>query len=187
MPRQFSSDLPERPEGEEQPLPPLASISFTLDGEEFRCLGPGNAWHMSELARQAAAGDGLATLSLMAQSMYEALGPAEYQRMQEHIEEHKTPDETLTAIMEYVNEEALALAEADAGRPTGPRGRSSTGRPPRARQMSRVISLQRGTVIISEEGEEGLPPRMPQDHRAPGGKQRPGRTGQKGRASAATG
>src|SRR5690348_8957858 len=112
--REFSSTTT----SSEQTGTPLDSIKFTLDGVEFTCNGQSaSSFKISEMARQFRDGDDAAALAITAESFLMILGQEEYDRFVAHVLEHKTPDEVLQELGEYLGDETRKLTEAEADRP----------------------------------------------------------------------
>jgi hypothetical protein len=89
---------------------PLAGVSFALDGETFTCQGRWSQLRFSDLvrrARDAAGGDPLAQLVIVAETFLMLLGPDEYDRFAHHVAGHGTTEQTVTAIVEHLNEQIV--------------------------------------------------------------------------------
>jgi hypothetical protein len=135
---------------------PLEGLSFTLDGQTFRCEGNLSVLEVAELARVAASDSEMgeaAKLGLIAEQFRAAFGPAEYARFRQHCQgvpgkREPTPNSVLLTILGDLNAEIQAAVEEAAGRPTQQPSPSGTGEPDRAEQISRVISLQTGDVTV---------------------------------------
>lgn len=147
MTKQFTS----KPAGGQQEATPLAGLSFELDGETFTCEGQVKVFRLSAMTRAARSGDQEALAAIMAESLFMALGEAEYARFYEHTDAHDTPDETVIEIMNWLNEQAEAKAAQQAGRPTKRRPSSPGGPQGREDRMSRVISLASGDVTVVKD------------------------------------
>jgi hypothetical protein len=152
----FSSDWPD----DYEPMPnPLAGIQFTLDGDIFRCLGKLDLLDRSELSMLAMSSMDVRSpqaVGLVAQFLQLAFGPSEYLRFKAHIRANDTPDDTTLAILGAISELVSSDVEAETGRPTGPRSRSSAGQPAREERVSRVISLQGGTVEVVPDSDSRI-------------------------------
>jgi hypothetical protein len=144
---EFSSDVP----GSENPL---KDVVVPLDGVEFRCEGQLSILDLSELAAKAiddATADAAEAASYY-QTLLQSFGPAEYARFKRHVHDHKTPDEVVVKIIQYLNEQVQANIERMTARPTEPSSSSSGGREGPAEQPVRSISADRRSVKVVEEG-----------------------------------
>jgi hypothetical protein len=154
----FSSDVPSQD--------PLAGVAIDLDGERFECLGRLSILDMSELAMlsitpgvsdSAEAGSIYRTLWL-------AFGADEFARLRAHIDEHRTPDETVIGILQYINEAIQENVERITARPTKPSSTSSPGLEGKDELPVRRISLSAGTV---ESGDQAQEPKQPKARTKP--------------------
>lgn len=146
--REFSS---KRKAGEKPEPNPLEGVSFTLDGETFKCEGKLDLLDKSELAALAIAGQDITSphgTAMLSQFLSMAFGGREYIRFKMHTRLHDTPDEILFEILQGITEEIGIFTEAQTGRPFVPPSSSSATQPEPGERISRLISLQTGDVQI---------------------------------------
>lgn len=120
---------------------------FELDGVKFTCAGGLTALDISELAEVAELGvdtEDPRAAAAIAKFFRAALGLPEYNRLKDHMRAHDTAEDVLIDIMAGVIEDV-------AGRPTQEPSSSQDG-PSTTGPMSRVVSLQRGSVFLGEPG-----------------------------------
>jgi hypothetical protein len=120
-------------------------ITFTLDDVEFRCAGRPTVLDISELAEVAELGvdtEDPRAIAAMSKFFRAVLGK-EYTRFREHMRTHDTGEDVLVEIMQGIMEDL-------AGRPTEEPSHSQDG-PSTTGPMSRVVSLQRGSVYIGQQ------------------------------------
>lgn len=122
---------------------------FDLDGVTFVCEGGLTTLDISEFAMAAKNGMDTAdpaAAAVFAEFFQAALGPTQYRRLKDHMRSHGTDDDVLVDIMQGLMEDFL-------GRPTEEPSHSQTG-PSTTGGMSRVVSLQRGSVTVQPEAPE---------------------------------
>ena len=125
---------------------------FELDGVEFICEGGLTTLDISEFAEVAATGidtDDPRAVAVFAEFFRSVLGPKQYTRFRAHTRQHDTDLEVFIDIM-------AGLMEDFVGRPTEEPSHSQDG-PSSTGPMSRVVSLQRGSVTIQPPGETPEP------------------------------
>jgi hypothetical protein len=151
--KEFSSDVPSENA--------LEGVAVQLDGVVFECKGRLSIRKLSELAAKAI--DGNTAEAAEAASIYltllRAFGPEEYARMDAHMEEHDTPDETYLQILQYVNECVQANVERITARPTRPSSSSSAGLAGKEDLPVRSISLSKQTVTTGDPGQAAKTPK----------------------------
>jgi len=165
-----------RPEGAPTDPNPLAGVTFQLDDVVFRCDGEPDLLDQSELALLAAQATDARSpeaQAAVAAFLQMALGEAQYRQFRMHTKGHHTPADVIMDIIAGINEELEDWMAGATSRPTGQPSRSSPGGSAQDDRVSKVISLGRGTVDLVAPAPEGTPqPKLPQDHKAPGGGQR---------------
>lgn len=123
---------------------PLAGVTFDLDGETFACSGAGmSLFQVAEVIRRTAQltdTPGL-NMTLVAESLHEALGPAEYARFTDFVFSRRTDDDTIFEVLQDIRDQAQANIAAAAARPTTPSSGSSTGEPAKEDLPARIINL----------------------------------------------
>lgn len=155
MAREFKSQASNAVETAEE----VAPFDFKLDGETFIATIRQDADAILEWSELAAtAGDedvstqaGAAFIGKFFKLMME--GP-EYQRFRTHLRVHKTSGETITEIMQALNEEMEQRVEADNARPTQPSSDSSDGVVATVERRLTIASLPDGDVEYAD------PPRV---------------------------
>jgi len=165
--RQFSSDVPAEN--------PLKDAWIELDGVRFDCKGRLSVLQMSKLASQAISDDlgDAAEAASIYKTLSLAFGKEEYARLEAHVDEHETPDETVLGILQYVNEALQEGVERITGRPTQPSSSSPDGPQGTDGLPARSISLAKGTVAVG--ASEAAAKKTPKPRSRPGGQVR--RTG----------
>ena len=121
--------------------------SFELDGVKFQCEGGITTLDMAEMAKAATQGldtDDVRAIAVFADFFSQTLGDTEYARFRKHTRDHGTDPEVFVDILQ-------GLAEDFFGRPTEEPSSSQDG-PSTTGPMSKVVSLQRGSIFLGEPG-----------------------------------